>query len=352
MSEFWSNVVKTLTPYVPGEQPKLTNLVKLNTNENPYGASPRVLKAIREAVDEDLRLYPDPNAEALKEAIAEHYDVTTINVFVGNGSDEILAHVFLALLKHDQPVLFPDITYSFYPVYCGLYEIAFQTVPLAEDFSLRVADYSQPNGGIIFPNPNAPTGRAISLAEIEELLQMHPHRVIVIDEAYVDFGGESAIPLTHRYPNLLVVHTFSKSRSLAGLRVGFAIGHSDLIEALERVKNSFNSYPLDKLAMAGAIAALDDKAHFERTRKAIMHARENLIAALESLGFEVLPSVANFVFVRHPEHDAEKSALALRRHGIVVRHFKLPRIEQFLRITIGTDDQCAILVKALREIVA
>ncbi|TAJ17067.1 MAG: aminotransferase class I/II-fold pyridoxal phosphate-dependent enzyme, partial [Rugosibacter sp.] len=215
MSEFWSDVVKGLTPYVPGEQPRLANLVKLNTNENPYGPSPRVLKAIRGAVDEDLRLYPDPNAEALKEAIADHHDVTTINVFVGNGSDEILAHVFLGLLKHSQPVLFPDITYSFYPVYCGLYEIAFNTVPLADDFSIRIADYARPNGGniggIIFPNPNAPTGRAISLAEIEQLLQMHPHTVIVIDEAYVDFGGESAIPLTHRYPNLLVVHTFSKS---------------------------------------------------------------------------------------------------------------------------------------------
>ena len=350
MSEFWSDVVKKLTPYVPGEQPRLANLVKLNTNENPYSPSPRVLKAIRGAVDENLRLYPDPNAEALKKAIADHHGVSPINVFVGNGSDEILAHVFLGLLKHDQPVLFPDITYSFYPVYCGLYEIAFNTVPLAEDFSLRIADYAQPNGGIIFPNPNAPTGRAISLAEIEQLLQMHPHKVVVIDEAYVDFGGESAIPLTHRYPNLLVVHTFSKSRSLAGLRAGFAIGHADLIEALERVKNSFNSYPLDRLAMVGAIAALEDKAHFERTRKAVIHSREGLVSALETLGFDVLPSVANFIFVRHPQHDAEKSALALRQRGIVVRHFKLPRIEQFLRITIGTEDQCATLVKALREI--
>lgn len=350
MSEFWSDVVKSLTPYVPGEQPKLANLVKLNTNENPYGPSPRVLKAIRGAVDENLRLYPDPNADALKRTIAEYHDVSTINVFVGNGSDEILAHVFLALLKHDQPVLFPDITYSFYPVYCGLYEIAYQTVPLAADFSLNIADYAQPNGGIIFPNPNAPTGRAISLAEIERLLQMHPQRVVVIDEAYVDFGGESAIPLTRRYPNLLVVHTFSKSRSLAGLRVGFAIGPAGLIEALERVKNSFNSYPLDFLAMVGAIAALEDTAHFERTRKAVMHSRENLAAALETLGFDVLPSVANFVFVRHPQHDAEKSALALRQRGIVVRHFKLPRIEQFLRITIGTDEQCAALVHALQEI--
>jgi histidinol-phosphate aminotransferase len=351
MSEFWSDVVKRLTPYVPGEQPKLANLVKLNTNENPYDPSPRVLKAIRGAVGENLRLYPDPNANVLKEAIADHFAVTSINVFVGNGSDEILAHAFLGLLKHDQPVLFPDITYSFYPVYCGLYEIAFKTVPLAEDFSIRIADYDQPNGGIIFPNPNAPTGRAIALDEIEQLLQRHPHNVVVIDEAYVDFGGESAIPLTHRYPNLLVIHTFSKSRSLAGLRVGFAIGHPDLIEALDRVKNSFNSYPLDSLAMAGAIAALEDKAHFERTRKAIIHSREGLVSALEALGFEVLPSVANFVFVRHPQHDAEKSALALRQRGIVVRHFKLPRIEQFLRISIGTDDQCATLIKALREIV-
>ena len=354
MSAFWSDVVKGLTPYVPGEQPKLANLIKLNTNENPYGPSPRVLAAIREEVGDSLRLYPDPNAELLKTAIARHHAIEPHNVFVGNGSDEILAHVFLGLLKHAKPILFPDITYSFYPVYCGLYQVAYETVPLAADFSIHVADYIRPAGrigGIIFPNPNAPTGRLLTLAEIEQLLAANTASVVVIDEAYVDFGGESAIPLTRRYPNLLVVQTLSKSRSLAGLRVGFAVGDAALIEALERVKNSFNSYPLDRLAIVGGVAAIEDNAYFEQTCAAIIRSRQSLVDKLAALGFDVLPSAANFIFVRHPRHDAEKSALALRQRGIVVRHFKLPRIEQFLRITIGTDEQCAALVSALKEIV-
>jgi len=352
MSRFWSDVVKGLTPYVPGQQPKLANLVKLNTNENPYGPSPRALAAIREATGESLKLYPDPNAEQLKLAIGKYHGIDARNVFVGNGSDEVLAHVFLGLLKQARPILFPDISYSFYPVYCGLYQVGFETIPLADDFSIRLSDYAKPNGGIIFPNPNAPTGCLVPLAEIEILLQANPDSVVVIDEAYVDFGGESAIPLTTRYPNLLVVQTLSKSRSLAGLRVGFAVGHVDLIEALERVKNSFNSYPLDRLAIAGATAAIEDREYFDKTRKAVIASREKLVAKLKALGFEVLPSTANFIFVRHPKHDAEKSALALRRRGIIVRHFKLPRIEQFLRITVGTDEQCAALVEALREILA
>ena len=352
MSRFWSDVVKGLTPYVPGEQPKLANLVKLNTNENPYGPSPRALEAIRQATGESLKLYPDPNAEQLKLAIGKYYAVEARNVFVGNGSDEVLAHIFLGLLKQARPILFPDISYSFYPVYCGLYQVGFETIPLADDFSIRLSDYAKPNGGIIFPNPNAPTGCLVPLADIERLLQSNPDSVVVIDEAYVDFGGESAIPLTTRYPNLLVVQTLSKSRSLAGLRVGFAVGHVDLIEALERVKNSFNSYPLDRLAIAGAVAAFEDREYFEQTRKAVIATREKLVGELETLGFEVLPSAANFIFVRHPQHDAEKSALALRRRSIIVRHFKLPRIEQFLRITVGTDEQCAALTAALKEILS
>lgn len=350
MSRFWSDVVKGLKPYVPGEQPKLANLVKLNTNENPYGPSPRALDAIRAATSEALRLYPDPNADQLKLAISKHHNIGAQNVFVGNGSDEVLAHIFLGLLKQARPVLFPDISYSFYPVYCGLYQVACETIPLADDFSIRVGDYTKPNGGIIFPNPNAPTGCLVPLAEIERLLRVNTDSVVVIDEAYVDFGGESAIPLTARYPNLLVVQTLSKSRSLAGLRVGFAVGHADLIEALERVKNSFNSYPLDRLAIAGAVAAYEDREYFEKTCKAVIATREKLTAELKALGFEVLPSAANFIFARHPQHDAEKSALALRQRSIIVRHFKLPRIDQFLRITVGTDEQCAALVTALREI--
>jgi histidinol-phosphate aminotransferase len=350
MSRFWSDVVKGLTPYVPGEQPRLANLVKLNTNENPYGPSPRALDAIRAATGESLKLYPDPNAEQLKLAIGKCHGIDARNIFVGNGSDEVLAHVFLGLLKQARPILFPDISYSFYPVYCGLYQVDYETIALADDFSIQVSDYAKPNGGIIFPNPNAPTGCLLSLSEIERLLRSNPDSVVVIDEAYVDFGGESAIPLIARYPNLLVVQTLSKSRSLAGLRVGFAAGHVDLIEALERIKNSFNSYPLDRLAIAGATAAFKDREYFEKTCSAVIASREKLTGELKALGFEVLPSAANFIFARHPQHDAEKSALALRQRSIIVRHFKLPRIEQFLRITIGTDEQCTTLVEALREI--
>lgn len=351
MSRFWSATVRALQPYVPGEQPKLPDLVKLNTNEHPYGPSPRVLEALRSEIGDGLRLYPDPESTRLREAIAAYFgDIAPNQVFVGNGSDEVLGHAFLALLKHDRPILFPDITYSFYPVYCGLYGIDYRTVPLDENFSLRIADYSLANGGIVIANPNAPTGRALPLADIDALVKANPDSVVLVDEAYVDFGGESAVALVNRHPNLLVVQTFSKSRSLAGLRVGFAIGHADLIDALNRVKNSFNSYPLDRFAIAGATAAIEDREWFERTRQAVMLTRATLTRDLESLGFEVLPSSANFVFARHPRHDAAKSALALRRRGIIVRHFRLPRIEQFLRITVGTDEQCATLIAALREI--
>ena len=355
MSRYWSDTVRRLTPYVPGEQPKLPDLVKLNTNENPYGPSPRVLAAIQAELGDSLRLYPDPTAERLKQTIASYHGITPREVFVGNGSDEVLAHVFQALLKHEAPLLFPDITYSFYPVYCGLYGITYVTVPLTDSFEIRVDDYRQPNGGIIFPNPNAPTGRLLALAEIDRLATANQDSVVVVDEAYVDFGGAvipTAIPLTQRHPNLLVVQTLSKARSLAGLRVGFAIGHPDLIEALERVKDSFNSYPLDRLAIAGAVAAFEDVEHFEKTRTAVMRSREQLNTDLEKLGFDVLPSAANFIFVRHPAHDAAELTKALRERSVIVRHFKLPRIDQFLRITVGTDAQCAALVTALREALA
>lgn len=356
MSRYWSSLVHRLTPYVPGEQPQLPNLVKLNTNENPYPPSPRVVAAIKEEMANDgqaLRLYPDPASVRLKEALADRYSEFGIepqHVFVGNGSDEVLAHVFLALLKHESPILLPDITYSFYPVYCGLYDIAYHTVPLDDGFAIRVDDYSLANGGIIFPNPNAPTGCLLPLGAIERLLAAHRESVIVVDEAYIDFGGESAIALTKSNPNLLVVHTLSKSRSLAGLRVGFAVGQSELIEALDRVKNSFNSYPLDRLAIAGAVAAIGDKEHFETTRQAVIRSREKLRHALLELGFDVLPSAANFIFVRHPRREAGQLAAALRERGIIVRHFRLPRIDQHLRVTIGTDAQCDFLVDSLREI--
>jgi len=353
MSRFWSRVVSALTPYVPGEQPKIANLIKLNTNENPYPPSPQVLTAIQAELGADaarLRLYPDPNADLLKAAVAKLHGVTAQQIFVGNGSDEVLAHVFMALLKHERPILFPDITYSFYPVYCGLYGVDYRTVPLADDFSIDPADYTQPNGGIIFPNPNAPTGRLLALEAIEQILEANPNSVVVVDEAYVDFGGISAISLVDRNDNLLVVHTLSKSRSLAGLRVGFAVGHPALIEALERVKNSFNSYPLDRLAIVGAVAALEDTGHSARTRQAVLATRDALTAELQSLGFEVLPSAANFIFARHEQRDAAQLAQALRDRSIIVRHFKLPRIDQFLRITVGTDAECKALTQALRDI--
>jgi len=356
MSRFWSQVARDLTPYVPGEQPKIAKLIKLNTNENPYPPSPKVLAAIQAELGADaarLRLYPDPNADLLKAAIAGRHAITPQQVFVGNGSDEVLGHAFMALLKHEAPILFPDITYSFYPVYCGLYGVDYTTVPLADDFSIDPADYcGRPNGGIIFPNPNAPTGCLLALDAIERILQANPDSVVVVDEAYVDFGGATAIPLVDRYDNLLVVHTLSKSRSLAGLRVGFAVGHPALIEALERVKNSFNSYPLDRLAIAGAVAAIEDEVHFEQCCRAVIASRDQLSADLTGLGFAVLPSAANFVFARHPRHDAGELAKALRDQSIIVRHFKLPRIDQFLRITVGTDDECQALITALRQITA
>ena len=358
MSQYWSSLVHSLTPYVPGEQPKLPNLVKLNTNENPYPPSPLAVAAMAGelgASGDSLRLYPDPNADLLKEAVAAYFadcGITPQQVFVGNGSDEVLAHAFMALLKHDAPILYPDITYSFYPVYCGLYGVDYVSVPLDDNFQIRVDDYRQANGGIIFPNPNAPTGCLLPLDEIERLLAAHAQSVVIVDEAYVDFGGESAIALVNRFPNLLVVHTLSKSRSLAGLRVGYAVGQVDLIEALERVKNSFNSYPLDRLAIAGAAAAMADREHFNTTRQAVINSRQILTSQLQALGFEVLPSAANFIFTRHPARDAAQLAAALRSRSIIVRHFKLPRIDQHLRITIGTDAQCTSLVSALQEILA
>ncbi len=352
MSRYWSKVVQQLSPYVPGEQPKLDNLVKLNTNENPYGPSPKVIEAIQTELGDNLRLYPDPASEQLRQTVADYYGIQAEQIFVGNGSDEVLAHLFNALLKHEQSILFPDISYSFYPVYCGLYGIDYKCVPLADDFSLKVKDYLQPNGGIIFPNPNAPTGQLVSLVDIEWLLENNTDSVVVIDEAYIDFGGESAVKLIDRFPNLLVTQTLSKSRSLAGLRVGLAFGHVDLIEALIRVKDSFNSYPMDSLASVGAVAAFEDKKYFESICNKVIESRQKLADELTQLGFEMSPSSANFVFARHAQRDAGELAAALRGHGVIVRHFKQDRIEQYLRITVGTDQQNKVLLEALKSILA
>ncbi len=331
---------------MPGEQPRVADLVKLNTNENPFGPSPRVLDAIRDEA-EKLRLYPDPEATGLRQALARYHGVRPEQVFVGNGSDEVLAHSFVALLKQSAPLLYPDITYSFYPTYCRLFDIHAEVVPLDASLRICVADYVRPCGAIIVANPNAPTGIALRRADIAALLDAHPEQPVVVDEAYVDFGGETAIPLVAAYPNLLVVQTMSKSRALAGLRVGYAIGDAGLIEALTRVKDSFNSYPLDRLAQAGAIAALEDEAHFQHHRHLVMQERERMTGELLRLGFEVLPSATNFVFARHPACGGAKLAAALRAQGVLVRHFDRPRIADYLRITVGTPGDTDRLIAAL-----
>lgn len=355
MSRFWSPFVQTLVPYVPGEQPKIPNLVKLNTNEHPFGPSPRAVAAMQAAIGDDLRLYPDPNADQLKTTIADYFRLSEQGgdkswVFVGNGSDEVLAHAFHGLFQHDRPLLFPDITYSFYSVYAGLYRIEYETVALNAQFQIDPNDYVRPNGGIIFPNPNAPTGCLLPLQAIEQILQANPDVVVLVDEAYIDFGGDSAVSLVGRYDNLLVTQTLSKSRALAGLRVGLAVGQPHLIEALERIKNSFNSYPLGRVALAGAQAAFEDKSHFESMQQMVIMQRDSLEVKLQRLGFEVLPSGANFVFARHPAHRGADLAQALRERAVLVRHFKLPRIDDFLRITVGTPDQHRALLTALEEI--
>jgi histidinol-phosphate aminotransferase len=350
MSRFWSPVVHSLSPYVPGEQPRQDRVVKLNTNENPYPPSPRVLAAIAAATDR-LRLYPDPGALTLREAIAERCGVAPEEVFVGNGSDEVLAHTFQALLKHDAPLLFPDITYSFYPVYSALYGIRYEEVPLDAAMRVEIADYRRPCSAILLPNPNAPTGIGLSREAIGRLVAEHPDQLVVIDEAYVDFGAESAVPLVARHDNLLVVQTLSKSRALAGLRVGFAVGQRPLIEALERVKDSFNSYPLDCLAIAGAVEAIRDDAWFDETRHRIMANRQVLVRALSELGFEVLPSLANFVFARYRGRSGADLAARLRERNVLVRHFRKVRIEDFLRITVGTEEQCGRLIAVLRDLI-
>ncbi|MDR7655080.1 histidinol-phosphate transaminase [Acinetobacter junii] len=351
---FWSPEVRDLEPYVPGEQPKIQNLLKLNTNENPYPPSPKVVDAVQAVLAHQadaLRLYPDPDATVLKQAIAKQQNVDVSQVFVGNGSDEVLAHIFKAFFIQQEPILYPDITYSFYPVYSQFFGVQTKQIPLNEKFEIDISDYEQENGGIIITNPNAPTSIALGLDKIEQLLKANPNRVIVIDEAYVDFGAESAVELISRYENLVVCQTTSKSRSLAGLRVGFAIGQAHLIAALEAVKNSFNSYPIDRFAIAAAVASFEDQDYFQEQCEKVIASREKLVANLTELGFNVLPSKANFIFATHSLHDAAQLAEKLREQGIIVRYFNKPRINQFLRITIGTDEQNQRLVDTLKMLI-
>lgn len=350
MSKFWSQVVRELEPYVPGEQPQIDGLIKLNTNESPYPPSPKVIDVMTHDNVDRLRLYPDPNSKQLKNTIAHYYGVNAEQVFVGNGSDEVLALLFMAFFQQNKPLQFPDISYSFYPVYCKLFGIEFSTIPLREDYTINFADYSPANGGIIFPNPNAPTAIGKPLADIEALLEKNTESVVVVDEAYVDFGADTAIALVNKYPNLLVVQTLSKSRSLAGMRVGFAVGNQDLIDALDRVKNSFNSYPIDRIAEMATITAFEDDAYFKACRDKIIATREWTIRELKQLGFKVLPSQANFVFAEPVGKNAAETAQYLREHKILVRYFNKPRINQFLRITIGTDADMQKMIDVLKTL--
>jgi histidinol-phosphate aminotransferase len=349
MPRFWSDEVRRLTPYVPGEQPREDELVKLNTNENPYAPSPRALAVLAGDVGPSLRLYPDPDSAALKDAIARASGLARANVFVGNGSDEVLALCFLAFFTR-AGVRFPDVSYSFYPVYSRLFDIETRRIPLTGDFRIDLTDYRSGPGDIIFPNPNAPTGIALDRREIEQLLRDEPDRLVVVDEAYVDFGAETAAALVPRCDNVLVVQTLSKSHSLAGLRVGYALGQPDLVTGLDRVKNSFNSYPIDRLAEQVAVAALEDDAYFRSCRDRVVATRARTTTRLEALGFEVLPSSANFVFAHHPDRPARQLFEQLRERGILVRYFDQPRIDGHLRITIGTDEQMEALLAALSEL--
>ena len=351
MSLFWSEIVHKLVPYTPGEQPVMCNLVKLNTNENPFAPAPEVLTAMKLAVNADLRLYPDPEAEHLKSTIANYYGLQTDQIFVGNGSDEVLAHAFAAFFQGKTDLLMPDITYSFYPVYCQLYQVQPKIIPLDQKFQINPADYINAKAGIILPNPNAPTGCLLSLNQIRQLLETNPESLVLIDEAYIDFGGQSATSLISHYPNLLVTQTLSKSRSLAGMRIGLAMGQAELIEGLQRVKNSFNSYPLDRIAQVAAIAAFKHESYFQQTCQQIIQNRDELTNQLKNLGFEVLPSAANFVFARHRQLDAEMIYQHLYQQGVLVRYFNKPRINQFLRISIGTQIQQHRLIEVLSEIV-
>ena len=352
MNKFWSDIVGQLDPYVPGEQPQDQQYIKLNTNESPYPPSPAVAKALAAFDCENLRRYPDPESSRLVRALAGYHGLSPQQVFVGNGSDEVLAHAFQALLQKPTAILFPDISYSFYPVYCSLYRIEFETVALDPEFRIDINDYKAGNGGIVIPNPNAPTGIALELDAIRQLLEHNRESVVIIDEAYVDFGAESALSLIADHDNLLVVQTFSKSRNLAGLRLGAAFGHPALIEALQRVKNSFNSYPIDALTSAGAIASLGDDSYFQQCRQQIIANRERVGVALALLGFEVFPSSSNFVFLRHAHRSAESLYLDLKHAGILVRYFNKPRIDNCLRITIGSDAECDSLLNALEQILA
>ncbi|BCG58741.1 histidinol-phosphate transaminase [Paenibacillus sp. URB8-2] len=351
MNKYWSETIKGIAPYVPGEQPRAGRLVKLNTNENPYPPSPKVLEAMREAVTDKLRLYPDPNCSRLRETASRHYGIPAEQIFAGNGSDEILAFCFKAFFDPGDTILFPDITYNFYEVYGELFGVSYRTVPLTESFDVPVEEFIPSNDGVILANPNAPTGKTISLEDIESLIKRNRQAVVIVDEAYIDFGGESSIGLIPKYDNLLVIRTFSKSRSLAGLRIGLAMGHSSLIEALIRVRDCINCFTVDWIAQAGAIASLEDTETFSHYIDRIAATRSRMTEHLRYAGFRVIDSSANFLMMSHPMIPAKTLYETLRERNIFVRFFPKPRIDNYLRVTIGTDEEMDIFYDALMDIV-
>ena len=347
----WEKNVRLVTPYTPGEQPKKRDIIKLNTNENPYSPAPGVQKVLKKFETDRLRLYPDPASSELVDAIASEYGVRSSQVFAGVGSDDVLAMAFMTFFNSKKPILFPDITYSFYDVWAEVFRIPYETVPLDEDFQICTKDYQRENGGVIFPNPNAPTGVYEPLETFEEILQKNTDVVVIVDEAYVDFAdGPSARTLIEKYPNLLVVQTFSKSRSMAGMRIGYAMGNKELIKALNDVKYSFNSYTMSRVALLCGVEAVNDKAYFEEHVKKICETREKTKKALAALGFSFPDSQSNFIFAAHKSMPAKEIFAALKARNIFVRYFNKPGIDNYLRITIGTDEQMQALEAALREI--
>ncbi len=345
----WESNVRAVVPYTPGEQPKIKNIIKLNTNENPYPPAPAVAEAIKKMDVSDFRKYPDPSCTKLVEAIADHYKVDTKKVFVGVGSDDVLSMAFLTFFNSDKPILFPDITYSFYDVWADLYRIPYKQIPLKDDFTIDPEDYYGENGGIVIANPNAPTGALLELSAIEEIVKRNPDVVVIIDEAYVDFGGESALPLIDKYDNLLVVQTFSKSRSMAGMRIGYAFGCEKLIKYLSDVKFSFNSYTMNMPSLELGALSVRDNDYFEETRHKVIDTRERIKKELSELGFVFGDSKTNFIFARHPDKHGKDIFDYLRQNGIIIRRFDLPRISEYLRISIGTDAEMDELIRVLKE---
>ena len=351
MEKLWINNIRKIKPYVPGEQSKDKNIVKINANENPYPPSPKAIEAIRNFSADKLRFYPDANALPLKEALASYYNVESKNVFLGNGSDDVIALCFQTFFCSDKPIAFPDITYSFYPVWCRLFNIPFKTYPLDENFRINPESYKEENGGVILPNPNAPTSIGEGLDFVRKLLEYNKDSIVIIDEAYVDFGGTSCTELTKEYENLVVTGTFSKSRSLASLRIGFAIANENLISYLEAVKNSYNSYTVDSLSIAAGIASVNDDEYFKQTIAKVIKTRQRVTDELEALGFEVLPSSSNFIMATHNDYSMKEMFEYLKTKKVFIRYFSLPRIEKYVRVTIGTDDEMDIFLSKVKEFI-